>query len=327
MITESGMRTRFRIFCRCRQLGLAVLMICGSHSVQQTASAQSGGGYVIKKSTIDSGGGTVSGGDYVLTGTVGQHDAGPVSGGEYTLTGGFWSPAPSAVAPDPVTPDPSGIDKTRFISFVMPATSTAETAVRVRLNSLHHVFPPYSGGPSVPFTSFEGQVRWVGPPTQYVESGASGIPFYASRLQCTAHYQDWSTVGLLHVTGSAITPSSQYDVENLAASCLGAESSCAAVSAPLSIVTTRWGDVRTPYNPPDPSVQPDISDVSSLVDKFRNAAGAPIKARGLLSGAPGNAFGEITHEVLNVDFGFSHISACVDAYRGAPYPYTISACP
>jgi len=292
-----------------------------------SAFAQSGGDYVIKKSTIDSGGGTVTGGDYRLTGTVGQHDAGPVSGGGYTLTGGFWSPqGPTGPNPSQVMPDPSGLDKTRFISFVLPAVP-GETAIRVRLNSLHHVVPPYTGGPSIPFTSFEGQSRWVGPPTQYVESGASGIPFYASRLQCTAHYQDWSTVGLLHVTGSAITPSSQYDVENLAASCLGVEASCTAVSAPLSIVTTRWGDVRSPYNPPDPSVQPDISDVSSLVDKFRNAAGAPIKARGLLSGAPGNAFGEITHEVLSVDFGFSHISACVDAYRGAPYPYAVQACP
>jgi hypothetical protein len=189
------------------------------------------------------------------------------------------------------------------------------------------VVPPYTGGPSITFTSFEGQSRWVGPPTQYVESGASGIPFYASRLQCTPHYQDWSTVGLLHVTGSAIAPSSSYGVENLAASCQGSEASCAAVSAPLSIATTRWGDVRTPYNPPDGSVQPDISDVSALVDKFRNAPGAPIKARALLAGEPGNNFGEITHAVLNVDFGFSHISACVDAFRGVPYPYTMSACP
>ena len=42
---------------------------------------------------------------------------------------------------------------------------------------------------------------------------------------------------------------------------------------------------------------------------------------------PGNPFGEITHAVLNVDFGFSHISVCVDAFRGVPYPYTIRPCP
>ena len=54
-----------------------------------TANAQSGGGYLIKKSTIDSGGGTVTGGAYRLSGTVGQHDAGPISGGNYLLR--IWS--------------------------------------------------------------------------------------------------------------------------------------------------------------------------------------------------------------------------------------------
>jgi len=82
-----------------------------------------------------------------------------------------------------------------------------------------------------------------------------------------------------------------------------------AVSVPLTVRTTCWGDVRTLYNPPDPSVQYDIFDVSALVDKFRSASGAPIKAGGILAGAPGNPFGKITFEVLNVDFGFSHISA------------------
>ena len=230
------------------------------------------------------------------------------------------------VLPPQIEPDASGLDKTRFISFSVPA-GTGETALRVVLNSLHHVVPTYTGGPSIPFTSFEGQSRWVGPPVQYVESSASGVPFHAAHLQCAPHYQDWSTVGLLHVTGSAITPSSSYGVENVSVACQGSEANCTAVSAPLSIATTRWGDVRAPYNPPDPSVQPDISDVSALVDKFRGAPGAPIKARGLLAGAPGNPFGEITLAVLNVDFGFSHISACVDAFRGVPYPYTIATCP
>ena len=284
--------------------------------------AQSGGGYVIKKSTIDSGGGTVTGGGYVLNGTVGQHDAGPVSGGDYSLAGGFWSPMPASTPPDPITPDPSALAKTRFISFMLPATNSEETALRVGLTSLHHVVPPYSGGPSVPFTSFEGQSRWVGPPVQYVESASSGTPFYASVLQCTPHYRDWSTVGLLHVTGSAIVPSSMYEVENVAAICSGIEANCTAVSAPLVIGTTRWGDVETPYNPPAPSTQPDLGDVSALVNKFRNAPGAPIKARALLVG--GDAFGAID---IATEFSFIHIAACVDAFRGRPYPHTIEACP
>ena len=238
------------------------------------------------------------------------------------------------VPADPL-PDSVNPDKTRFIS--LEVDTVQEVGLRMRLTSLHHVMPPYTGGPSVPFTDFEfgagcmeagGCIRWVGPPIEYVESSASGIPFYASQLQCSPHYQDWSTVGLLHITGSAITPSSLYEVNSVAASCDGIESTCTAVSASvLEIATTRWGDVRTPYNPPDPSVQPDISDVSALVDKFRSVAGAPIKARGLLAGEAGNAFGEITDAVLDVDFSFSHISACVDAFRGVPYPYTVAACP
>ena len=69
------------------------------------------------------------------------------------------------------------------------------------LDSLHYVHPPYAAGPSAPFASFEGQVRWVGPPTQYVESTSSGVPLRAAKLQCAPHYQDWSTIGLLHVFG------------------------------------------------------------------------------------------------------------------------------
>lgn len=233
-------------------------------------------------------------------------------------------------APPSIVADPLGV-KNRFISFNVPAAAVASaggtTAIRVNLTSLHHVLPPYTGGPSVPFTSFEGQARWVGAPTQYVESSSSGTPFFAANLQCDPHYRDWSTVSLLHVTGSAIVPSSLYDVENVSSNCLGIEDTCSAVSAAVQIGTRRWGDVETPFNPPSATVQPDVSDISALVDKFRSAPGAPIKARALLAGEPGNPFGEITSIVLSVDLGFSHISACVDAFRGVPYPYTISSCP
>ena len=298
----------------------------GEHPERNSAGA---GAITIRSASITAGGVKSSGGAFSASSTSGQPVVGAMSGGGFTMTGGF-SPAPTIVLPPGALADPSGIVKTRFISFSIPAATVGnagETAIRIWLSVLHHVNPLYTGGPSVPFTSFEGQVRWVGPPTQYVESSSSGVPFFTSPLQCAPHYQDWSTVGLLHVTGSAITPSSIYEVENVAASCAGIEATCTTVSAPLTIATTRWGDVRSPYNPPDGSVQPDISDVSALVDKFRNAPGAPIKARGILAGAPGNTFGEVTHDVLNVDFGFSHISACVDAFRGVPYPYTISACP
>lgn len=60
-----------------------------------TVLAQSGGGYDLSWSTVDSGGYTSSiGGDYSLAGTAGQVDAGLMSGGTYTLAGGFWPGGP-----------------------------------------------------------------------------------------------------------------------------------------------------------------------------------------------------------------------------------------
>jgi hypothetical protein len=201
-------------------------------------------------------------------------------------------------------------------------------AIRVRLTSLHHVHPPYTGGPSIPFTSFEGQVRWVGPPQMYDEPSSNGpIPYWVSHLQCTPHYQDWSEYPAVYVTGTEIVPSSTYHYEMLYASCAGIEETCTDASPTFQASTTRWGDVANPFNPPDASIQPDVADISALVDKFRNAPGAPWKVQALLAGAPGNPFGEITHEVLNVDFSFSHISMCVDAFRGVAYPYTMGTCP
>ena len=292
------------------------------------ARAQSSGGYGIRKSVIAGGGGTVTGGVYRVTGTAGLYGAGPVSGGGYSLSGGFWSRDTSADLSGPIQPDPTNLDKTRFISFVLPDMYPTPYALRVVLASLHHVSPPYSGGPSVPFTSFEGQARWVGPPIGYVESSSNQIPFFAAQVQCTPHYQDWNTVGLLHVTGSAIVPSSRYRVEMVPVFCEGVESSPAClsgganVSAQLTVETTRWGDVEGPYNPPDPTVQPDLGDVSALLNKFRGLPDAPIKARALL--VSGVVFGTID---IATEFSFIHIAACVDAFRGQPYPHLIEACP
>ena len=242
---------------------------------------------------------------------------------------GFGKPPPPVADPSPA--------KTRFISMTIPEvdypcgfSGSDQLAVRVRLTSLHHVNPPYNIGASTPFTAFEGQVRWVGPPRQYFESSSTQSPFFASMLQCMPHYRDWSTLGLLHVTGSAIVPSSTYEVETVGGQCQGNEShsSCQPggfnVSAPVAIKTTRWADVAEAYNPPDPTAQPNIADVASMVNKFRTGLVLPWKARVLIAGP--NAFGEITTVTLTTDFNFSHIAYCVDAFRGNPYPYKMGLC-
>ncbi len=219
--------------------------------------------------------------------------------------------------------EPVAVSKTRFISILMPSDVSTVAALRVTLVSLHHVDPPYTAGPTVAFTSFEGEVRWVGPPAQYLESTSTTESFYSSMLQCIPHYQDWSTVGLLHVTGSAIVPSSVYKVQSLNQSCMGNEESCTAVSPAITVATTRWGDVELPYNPPETTTQPDLGDVSALVNKFKNQPAAPIKARAFLVGD--DNFGNITS--LDLNLNFNHISACIDAFKGRPYPFAIQSCP
>ncbi len=256
-----------------------------------------------------------------------------VAGMCYTIRVGGWSASTGTgvlnlsyntvctLTPETPLADPSGLNRCRFVSMSVPAAplpANNNVAIRVTLASLHLVNPPYTGGPSVPFTGFEGQVRWVGPPSSYTESSAIPTPFFASHLQCTPHYQNWTTVGLLHVTGSAIVPSSNYVVQTVAASCMGNESGCSAVSGALQLRTTRWGDVALPFNPPDGSIQPDFSDVSAEVDKFKSVVGAPVKARALLASASIN---------IGPDLDFTHIAACVDAFKGLPYPYTIDSCP
>jgi hypothetical protein len=213
--------------------------------------------------------------------------------------------------------DSTGINKSRFVSFTPSSSEINQRAIGVRLGSLHDVDPPYSGAPTVPFEAFEGKLVYVGPPGSHVESIAGQSPFKAATTQCEPHYQDWSSVGLLHVTGSAIVPSSEYAIEMM----VGDNASCAST---LGVVTTRWGDIETPFAPPSTSTQPDLADVSALVNKFRGVTGAPIKARALL--APNDVYGQILSTTLSVDVGFTHIAMCVDAFRGARYPGQMGKC-
>lgn len=215
----------------------------------------------------------------------------------------------------PPTRDPADYDKCRFIT--VPPPPAGMRAVRVRLTSLHHPNPPYTAGAVSDFSAFEGQVRWLGPPVQFIESTANGIPFKVSTLQCQPYYTDWSTVGLVHVNGREIVPSSSYDVQWITQGCL--EAFEGSFSAALIIPTARWADIEIPFNPPDATVQPDLADVAATVNKFRSLPTAPIKARTLISGDIPDA---------TQDYSFIHIAACVDAFRGEPYPHAGPlACP
>ena len=86
---------------------LGVLLMSGS-----VVSAQSGGGFEIRSSTVDGGGGSSNGGNFAVDGTMGQMDAGIHTGGNFTLNGGFWqgSTCEAPIAPNDFTIQVNGND-------------------------------------------------------------------------------------------------------------------------------------------------------------------------------------------------------------------------
>ncbi|MBI1827381.1 MAG: exo-alpha-sialidase [Planctomycetes bacterium] len=222
--------------------------------------------------------------------------------------------------------EPDGVEKVRWISFVVPSDGNippVPTALRVTLNSLHHPDPPnLPQFPAPDFSAFENQVRWVGPVSTCTESDILATTFHCARLQCAPYYTSWADElggNPLHVTGPEIVPSSRYSIENVPHVCLGAEAFCSYASSPLSIATFRWGDVVAPFQTPspDPLTQPNISDVAGLTDKFKGVLGAPIVARG-----------DINPDTPNKAVDIADIANCIDGFRSLAYPFAgPTACP
>ena len=113
--------------------------------------------------------------------------------------------------------EPNGVLKSRYISFI-PVNAGCNTAIRVKLVSLYHPAPTMIVRPDI--SAFEGEVRWVGPPVAYPEGvELSGYTFNGAELQCDPFFTNWSSLGLLHVFGSAIVPDSMYEIEMVDAGC------------------------------------------------------------------------------------------------------------
>jgi hypothetical protein len=123
---------------------------------------------------------------------------------------------------------------------------------------------------------------------------------------------DWGSVGLVHVFGSEVMPSSIYEIAAISTDCNTNNETNYAPA--LTVQTGIWGDIADPIQQPSPATrtQPDISDVSALVDKFRAWPGAPMVARSLLQP-------NVPDPILPINF--SDISACVDSFKGVAYPY------
>lgn len=234
------------------------------------------------------------------------------------LVAGLDHSCPTAEAP---LADVGGAMMNRYIAL-RPQSAGTSTALRVALTSLHHPNPPNTASTPPDLSSFEGEIRWVGPPSMCTDSAVHGTSFVCAKLQCTPEFRDWPADlagAVLYVTGSAVTPSSQYDVQAIADGCEVSDE--ADYSAALVIGTARWGDVASPFQGPSPAplTQPNVIDVGSQVDKLKGIAGAIIKPHAQLQAADVNPTGNISI----VDVGLT-----VDALKGFPYPYGIvQTCP
>ncbi|MFH1111175.1 MAG: hypothetical protein V1790_18555 [Planctomycetota bacterium] len=246
--------------------------------------------------------------------------------------------------------DPPSLDRTtRSLRFMVsppcPATGTpGQDAIRVELVELQNPEPPNAGccppqnfgcweagvacgtvlapvPPAVGVCTGTGETggcaRWVGKPATFYEAQGPPLsgPYRAARLQCSPFYADWvaeTASGRITVVGAEIMPSSEYSVKTYGASCTGNEDACTNVSAAVPMYTRRSGDVETAYNPPGTGTQPDGSDATALVNKFKKLAGAPANSRSQV---------QPNLPELNTDVGATDVVAVVDAFKGLAYPY------
>ena len=204
------------------------------------------------------------------------------------------------------------VPKNRYAAFT-PGNPGHQTAVRVTLKSLYHPGPPASTVRTPPdFSSFEGQVRWLGPPADFPERGQGTGTFTGAALQCTPFFADWGSLGVVQVVGEAILPSSEYVLRQAPIECrddLGNEL-CYAPSVTLR--TARWGDVAEPFARFDQPAQPDMGDLAAIIDTFRGLFDSLSKTRTQLRGNTVDA----AHGVNFVD-----VTLAADAIRRLPYPY------
>jgi len=208
-------------------------------------------------------------------------------------------------------PDASGIARNRYLTLT-GGNPGELTAIRVRLNSLLHPPEPGNGASQPSFAAFEGELRWVGPPSTYPEGTAGGDTFTAAALQCDPYFRDWGTLGPIHVYGAEIVPFSSYDVQEVHATCQSSLNIEAAYSTALPVPTANWGDIVAPFaGDPDVTSPVDFRDIAAIVEKFVGSL-EPIKARAQLTP-------NVPDPSANVDF--RDISACVAAFVDGIYPF------
>jgi len=189
--------------------------------------------------------------------------------------------------------------KSRYLSLESVGTAGVRSAIRITFVD-NQVAP-----------ELNGQYLWVGAPSVYQEEDLSdpNRTFVAAGISCSPHYQDWSTIDVLHVFGAEVVPLSSYAVQLVNEGCSDTFESN--FSAPLIAETGKWGDAVAPFDGDGSGVpQNDFKDIAATVAKFLAKPDAPIKA--LVQLQPRRA---VPSEAVN----FRDIAASVQAFLGWPY--------
>jgi choice-of-anchor B domain-containing protein len=211
---------------------------------------------------------------------------------------------PSVAVADPCQPatapliKPNTTPRNRYLA-VAPGNAGIQTALRVKLVDL----PP-------PFESFESTYMWVDTPQDIVDTIDPVTTVKRSRLTCGPVYADWGSMGSVLIADDEIVPGGLYEVQQISLLC--DRSMEANYSAPADAASSaKWGDMvgGDASDPPDGDTN--FSDISAMVDKFKNETGAVrIDIADLQPGEPDGVI------------DFDDISADVDAYKGYSYPFS-----
>ncbi len=213
--------------------------------------------------------------------------------------------------------DVASPEKVRYISMVIPADQS-DRAVRVELTSIHRPVPDNAETfPAPDLTMHEGELRWVGPVGNCVDTEEPLLEYRCAQLQCKPHYaDDWGTEPI-NVTGAAITPSSLYTVRTVPRVCRGNEPQCGLASAPLLIRTQRWGDILTPFQLPEgepgTANQPDVRDLTAMVDRIAEAGR-------FVSFPTAKLHRNVPDPSTKINV--TDLTDAVDAVKSAAYPFT-----
>jgi hypothetical protein len=207
------------------------------------------------------------------------------------------------------------VARNRYLSFT-PGNPGQQVAIRVTLADL-----------PTGLEALEDTVLWVGEPVELTENSGlldpAEVPewptMWAATLQCDAHFMDWGGYDMIHVYDETIVPNGMYEVQAVNETCdLVPENN---YSAKLVVATSAWGDVcdqwnGTSWDPPNEQVDL-VYDVTAILDKFKNSAGAPVKARADLEPA-------LPDQKVNM----TDVTVAIDAFGGYPYPFsTPDPCP